>query len=86
MADLIGQLSVSKKEGGMLELVVPEGTQLKNLLAVYKQLDQRVLPKISPRGCAPCLSGVPFIIREDFSQNVKVDLKTGVVANKRFAG
>jgi hypothetical protein len=82
MADLIGQLSFSKTKGGVLELVVPAGTTLSELARVHKQLDAKILPHISPRGCAPCLSGIPYLIREDLSRVAKVDLKTGVVAGK----
>lgn len=68
------------KNGGALELVVPPGTHLLDLLKAQEHLEREVLPHISPRGCGPCLSGIPLIIREDLEQVARVDLATGKIA------
>ncbi len=81
MADPVGQLYFSKGKGGVLELVVPAGTHLSDLLNVHELLDRKILPHISPRGCSPCLSGIPFVIREDLEQVARVDLKTGAIGH-----
>jgi len=82
MADPTGQLYFAKGKGGVLELVVPAGTQLASLAHVHEILDRKILPHISPRGCSPCLSGIPFVIREDLEQVARVDLKTGAVQHE----
>ncbi len=67
----------AKGKGGVLELVVGHGTKLVDLLKIQEKLSREVLPKISPRGCGPCLSGIPFIIREELEQVARVDLASG---------
>jgi hypothetical protein len=37
---------------------------------------------ISLRGCGRCLSGIPFVIREDLEQVARVSLKSGVVQHE----
>ena len=79
MSDPIGQIYFAKGKGGVLELVVPKGTKLVSLLKAQEVLSTRH-PHISPGGCGPCLSGVPFVIREDLEQVARVDLRTGKIA------
>jgi len=67
----------AKGKGGVLELIVGPGTPLIDLLKVQEHLSREVLPHISPRGCGPCLSGIPFIIREELEEVARVDLKSG---------
>ena len=80
MPDPIGQIYFAKGKGGVLELVVPKGTKLVSLLKAQEVLSREVLPHISPSGCGPCLSGIPFLIREDLEQVARVDLATGRIA------
>jgi hypothetical protein len=82
MADPMGKLYFAKGKGGVLELVVPAGTQLGSLVRLNEILDHRILPHISPRGCSPCLSGIPFVIREDLEQVARVDLKSGAIEHE----
>ncbi len=74
------QIYFAKGKGGVLELVVPHGTKLVDLVKVQERLSHDVLPHISPRGCGPCLSGIPFLIREDLAEVARVDLKSGEIA------
>jgi hypothetical protein len=75
----VGRIYYAKGKGGVLELVVPHGTKLIDLLKAQERLSHDVLPHISPRGCGPCLSGIPFIIREELEQVARVDLKAGQI-------
>jgi hypothetical protein len=76
----VGKIYYPKGKGGAVELVVPHGTHLIDLLKAQEHLAREVLPHISPRGCGPCLSGVPLIIREDLEQVARVDLASGKIA------
>jgi len=81
MTDLHARVYYAKGKGGALELVVPHGTHLGDLLKAQERLSRDVLPHISPRGCGPCLSGIPLVIREELEQVARVDLKTGEIAH-----
>jgi hypothetical protein len=81
MPDKQGRVYYAKGKGGVLELVVPHGTKLIDLLKTQEHLSREVLPHISPSGCGPCLSGIPFVIREELEQVARVDLKTGAIAH-----
>jgi hypothetical protein len=69
----------AKGKGGSLELVVPHGTKLIDLLKAQEQISRQVLPHISPGGCGPCLSGVPLVIREDLEEVAAVNIATGEI-------
>ena len=64
------------REGAMpvVELVIPNGTKLSDLIKVQELLSREINPKISPRGCQTCLSGLDFRIRERFEEVIRVDL------------
>jgi hypothetical protein len=81
MADKNARIYYAKGKGGVLELVVPHGTRLLDLLKAQERLSHDVLPHISPRGCGPCLSGVPFLIREELEQVAHVDLAKGAIGH-----
>jgi len=61
----------------LVELVVPHGTRLKDLVKLQETISKELLPKISPRGCGPCLSGSHFVIREELEHIINVDLAGG---------
>ena len=69
-----------KGKGGALEFVVPHGTRLVDLLKAQEKLSQEILPHISPRGCGPCLSGIPLIFREELEHVAQVNLQTSEIA------
>lgn len=64
------------KEGAMpvVELVIPHGTKLTDLVKLQELISSEINPKISPRGCQTCLSGLDFRIRERFEEVIRVDL------------
>jgi hypothetical protein len=64
------------REGAMpvVELVVPHGTSLAELVRLQEMISSEINPKISPRGCQPCVSGLDFRIRERFEEVIRVDL------------
>ena len=66
------QLGFSPKSG-QLELVVPHGTKFADLGKILNHIDTSALSRL-PRGCAPCLSGQPFNIRERFEEVISVEL------------
>ncbi len=66
------ELGFSPKTGHM-ELVIPHGTKFADLGKVLQQIDESVLARL-PRGCAPCLSGQPFNIRERYQEVISVEL------------
>lgn len=61
------------KTTGAMQLTVPQGTKLEEALRALHMVDLSKLGQI-PRGCLPCLSGVPFTIREDFDPVINVKL------------
>ena len=81
MPDPVGQLT-SRRGRAASQLVVPKGTRLSDLLKVHEQLDHKILPHISPGGCGPCLSGIPFVVIGGPRQVARVDLNTGQVAHQ----
>ena len=74
------RLYYAKGKGGVLEFVVPHGTRLVDLLKAQEQISKEILPHISPRGCGPCLSGIPLIFREELENVAQVNLKTSEIA------
>ena len=75
-----GRVYYGKAKGGAVELVVPHGTPLIELLKAQEKISRDILPHISPRGCGPCLSGIPLVIREELDQVARVDLARGELA------
>jgi hypothetical protein len=65
-------------ERNVLELVVPHGTQMKEIGRIQELVLREALGKL-PRGCQSCLSGEHFIIREQLENVVRVDLELGQV-------
>jgi hypothetical protein len=63
----------------IVELVVPHGTHLSDILKVQETISKELLPKIGPRGCAPCISGTDFHIREELENVINVDLASGKI-------
>jgi hypothetical protein len=78
-APKIAEVHFSKKPSGRVELLVPRGTKLKDVLKAQEVLSRELFPKLSPRGCLPCISGVPFLIREKLDNVIKVDLRAGEI-------
>src|SRR5258707_15373274 len=66
-------------EGKMpvVELIVPHGTRLLDLLKIQDVISRELLPKIAPTGCGPCMSGADFRIREELEHVIPVDLAAG---------
>ena len=82
-----GRLYYAKGKGAALEFIVPRGTKLADLLKAQESLSRDVLPHISPRGCGPCLSGVPLIFREELELVARVDLAKGQIGKPaKFGG
>jgi len=71
------------KEGPVprVEVVVPYGTRPEQLLKIHAMIEKDILSKISPRGCAPCMSGVHFDIRERLRDRILVDFNANVLAH-----
>jgi hypothetical protein len=65
------------REGAMpvVEVSVPHGTRLVDLVKLNDLISREINPKVSPRGCGPCLSGLDFRIRERFEEVIRVDLE-----------
>jgi hypothetical protein len=61
------------KATGALQLTVPQGTKLVDAIRALAETDLSALARL-PRGCAPCLSGHPFDIREQFDPVINVKL------------
>ena len=73
-----GQIQYGKKGNQtVVELIVPAGTHLKDILKATEIISSEVLPKIGPVGCGPCLSGGDLIIREELDHVLPIDLATG---------
>ena len=69
-----GQATITfNKTTGALRLNVPQGTKLADAIRALAATDLSALAKL-PRGCAPCLSGHPFDIREQFDPVINVKL------------
>lgn len=64
------------KATGALQLLVPQGTKLADAIKALAATDLSALSRL-PRGCAPCLSGQPFDIREQFDPVINVKLGAG---------
>jgi hypothetical protein len=59
----------------VVELTVARGTKMKDILRIQEVISREVLPKIGPVGCAPCLSGIDFLLREELEKVLPVDIK-----------
>ena len=69
-----GQATIGfNKATGALQFSVPRGTKLVDAIKALAASDLSALAKL-PRGCAPCLSGHPFDIREQFDPVINVKL------------
>ena len=61
----------------LVELIVPYGTRLKDIVKAQEMISKELLPKLTPRGCLPCISGSHIVIRERLENFINVDLSTG---------
>ena len=61
----------------LIELVVPHGTRVADILKAQELISRELLPKLSPKGCGPCISGADFRIREELENVIRVDLAAG---------
>jgi hypothetical protein len=69
----IAELQFSQiADQGQIELIVPSGTPNKDVLKLRDVLTDDLLARL-PRGCAACLSGDHFLIRERLDV-VQIDL------------
>ena len=64
------------KVTGAIQFTVPHGTKLSDAIKALSEIDVSALGRL-PRGCAPCLSGHPFDIREQFDPVINVRLGQG---------
>ena len=64
------------KQTKTIELVVPHGTKMVQLLKIIEGLNTGGLIGRLPRGCNTCTSGDHFNVRESLDQVVRVDLET----------
>lgn len=60
-----------------VEVSVPRGITLADLGRLQHLLDHELLPKLSPTGCGPCMSGVDIRIREMLGDVLRVDVQQG---------
>jgi hypothetical protein len=83
MAQRLAEIQYSQ-EGSrpVVELVVPHGTRLLDVLKAQETISRELLPKISPRGCQACISGSHFTIRERLENVVQVDLDSGKMVGR----
>ena len=58
----------------VVELIIPHGTKLVDILKLQELISREINPKISPRGCQTCLSGLDFRIRERLENVIRIDL------------
>jgi hypothetical protein len=72
------------KEGPqpLVEMSVPHGTLLQDVLKAQEVLSRELFPEISPRGCLPCISGLHFVIRERFEEVIQIDLDAGEIIGR----
>ncbi len=63
----------------VVELTVGKGTKLADCLKLQEVISREVLPKVGPVGCAPCLSGVDFLIREELERVLPVNVKEATI-------
>jgi hypothetical protein len=67
------QLSYSS-ESKSIELVVPHGTKMADIVIIITGLvDGGVIGRL-PRGCNTCTSGDHFLVRESLADTITVDL------------
>jgi len=71
------QYSTSIGSRPIVEMSVPQGTHMSEIAKSIDTLSKELFPKIGPRGCAPCISGIDFNIRERLNEVVRIDLETG---------
>lgn len=75
-----GELRYSTKgKRTVIELTVAKGTKLIDCLKLQEKISREVLPKIGPVGCAPCLSGIDFLLREELERVLPVDIREVVI-------
>lgn len=55
-----------------IQLTVPAGTSITDI-AAHPQSLVETFKRLGPRGCAPCLSGLPLIIKEEFEDVIAVE-------------
>ena len=63
----------------IVELIVPHNARLKDVIKVQDTLSKELLPKLTPRGCLPCISGCHFVIRERLEHVINVELGSGKI-------
>jgi hypothetical protein len=61
----------------IVELIVPHGTRLLDVLKAQETISRELLPKLTPRGCQACISGSSLIIRERLENVVQINLEDG---------
>lgn len=61
---------------GAIQLTVPQGTKLADVIRSLSTIDLSELAKL-PRGCQACLSGHQFDIHEQFDPIINVKLSQG---------
>lgn len=64
------------KVTGKIQFTVPHGTTFSDAIKALSKVDLSAIDRL-PHGCAPCLSGYPFDIREDFDPVINVRLGQG---------
>jgi hypothetical protein len=69
----IGELGYSEKYK-QIELVVPHGTRMKDLGAIWTKIFNNDLAARLPRGCPNCHSGDHFFVRERLEHVLQIDL------------
>jgi len=60
-----------------IELIVPHGTRLADVVRSLETVSSEIISRISPRGCQTCTSGTHLVIRERFENVVRVNLADG---------
>jgi len=69
----------TKGDTALVQLVVPHGTKLLDLLKVQETLSTKLFPKLTPRGCQTCISGAELRIFERLENVVRIDLESGAL-------
>lgn len=70
-----GYIGINKVTG-TIQFTVPHGTTFTDAIKALSKIDLSALDRL-PKGCAPCLSGHPFDIRERFDPVINVRLDQG---------
>lgn len=61
----------------IVELVVPHGTRLLDLVKAQETISRELLPGLTARGCQTCVSGSSLTIRERFENVIQINLENG---------